>query len=284
MNVSTVSGLTLVEFGLLKNDTMRRRVRINQIVRDFSRKPLSESSVLDLGSLEGDFSVEMALHGAQVLGIEGRRSNIEKAKARHSMQNLKFAEDDVRNLTREKYGQFDIVLCLGILYHLDAPDCFKLLQSISEVCSCFAIIDTHISQGRDAVVNYDGKQYSGWYYTEYANQPTADEEEGKPWASIGNIRSFWPTKPSLVNAIIDAGFNSAYDCQFPAWNDIPADRIALVALKGEREKVLARQVGDEVYGEKVDEVPRVAAIKVQQVKRNKYRLLSDRMAKLFGRK
>ncbi len=223
----------------------------------------------------------MALRGAQVLGIEGRRINIERAQARHSLPNLKFVQDDVRNLTREKYGQFDVVLCLGILYHLDAPDCFKLLQSIAEVCSGFAVIDTHISPSADVTVTHDGNQYSGWRYTEFARPPTPDEEEKKTWASIGNARSFWPTKPSLVNAIRDAGFNSVYDCQYPAWNDIPSDRIALVALKGERQKVLAQPVGDEIYGERVDEVPRVAAVKTQS-RRGLLRFLPGRVLRLLG--
>jgi hypothetical protein len=65
----------------IRRRKMRRRARITQIVCDFSRKPLSESRVLDLACLEGHSSAEMALRGAQVLAIEGRRSNLERAQA-----------------------------------------------------------------------------------------------------------------------------------------------------------------------------------------------------------
>ena len=56
---------------------MRRLARIVQMVSDSAREPLSELRILDLASLEGRFSAEFALRGAEVLGIEGRRTNID---------------------------------------------------------------------------------------------------------------------------------------------------------------------------------------------------------------
>jgi hypothetical protein len=239
---------------------MRRRARINQIVSDYSRRPLSESRVLDLAALEGHFSAEFALRGAEVVGIEGRLTNVKRAEASFSLPRLRFFQDDVRNLSRAKYGNFDIVLCLGILYHLDAPDCFELLEAISEVCSGFAVIDTHISLTRSEAVAFRGHEYWGWRYTEYEHEPSPEQQERSTWASLGNLRSFWLTKPSLVNAIVDAGFNSVYECQYPAWNDIPSDRVALIALKGQRERILAVTFDEEILGERVDEVPKVAPV------------------------
>lgn len=251
------------------------------MVSDSARKPLSESRVLDLASLEGRFSAEFALRGAEVLGIEGRRTNVECAAARYSFPNLKFVQDDVRNVCREKYGEFDVVLCLGILYHLDAPDCFKLLEAIAEVCSGIAIIDTHVSFRRDAMVTHKGHQYAGWRYREYIRKPTPEQTEDRKWASIGNVRSFWPTKPSLVNAIVDAGFNSVYECQYPAWNDIPSDRVALVALKGERECGLAEDFDQEILNERIDEVAKVGPAQQQQKMASVIKRQSLRIARLF---
>ena len=252
---------------------MRRRARINQIVIDYSRKPLSESRILDLACLEGDFSAEFAFRGAEVVGIEGRRINLERANARFSFPTLKFIQDDVRNLSREKYGKFDVVLCMGILYHLDEPDCFKLLESIAGVCTGFAVIDTHISFTGNEIVTYKDHEYRGWHYIEYKNKPNAEQQEKSTWASINNVKSFWPTKPSLINALIDAGFNSVYECQYPAWNDIPADRVALIALKGNKEKILAVPFEETILGERVDEIPRVPGIREQITKFKKMRIL-----------
>ncbi len=261
---------------------MRRRARINQIVSDSARKPLPESRILDLASLEGDFSAELALRGAEVLGVEGRRTNIQRAAARFSLPNLRFVQDDVRNVCREKYGEFDVVLCLGILYHLDAPDCFKLLEAIAGACIDIAIIDTHISLARDEVVTYNGHEYWGGRYTEYSREPTPEQTEKSTWASIGNLRSFWPTKPSLVNAIVDAGFNSVYECLYPAWNDIPSDRVALVAQKGKRERILAADFDEGILDERVDEVPKVGPVRRKGKSLSAIKRQSSRIARLFG--
>ncbi|MBI3796935.1 MAG: methyltransferase domain-containing protein, partial [Deltaproteobacteria bacterium] len=94
-------------------------------MQDFLHQPLHNLRVLDLGCLEGMYALEFAQHGAQVLGIEGRLANIEKARFAKRVlgfSNCDFVQDDVRNLSLAKYGDFDVVLCCGILYHLDAPD------------------------------------------------------------------------------------------------------------------------------------------------------------------
>ena len=86
-----------------------------------------KSSNLRFSLFRGHYAIEFAMQGATVVGIEGRESNVQKAifaKDILNLENLTFYQDDVRNLSAEKYGQFDIVLCSGILYHLDSSDVF----------------------------------------------------------------------------------------------------------------------------------------------------------------
>src|SRR3989442_14143808 len=94
---------------------------------DITNKPLDSLRVLDLACLEGLYGKEFARHGAAVFGKEGRKANIEKArfaKDALALENIRFVQDNVRNLSVQKYGYFDVVLCLGILYHLHVPDVF----------------------------------------------------------------------------------------------------------------------------------------------------------------
>src|SRR5207253_6254412 len=73
--------------------------RVVQIVQDLTRKPLDQARVLDLGSLEGGYAIELACRGANVVGIEGREANIAKAqlvKDALDLQHLEFIQDDVR--------------------------------------------------------------------------------------------------------------------------------------------------------------------------------------------
>jgi 2-polyprenyl-3-methyl-5-hydroxy-6-metoxy-1,4-benzoquinol methylase len=86
--------------------------RITQVMADFPRKPWTDLRVLDLGSLEGQFAMEFALKGAQVVAIEGREENNVKARAAAAskgLKNIQFVTDDVRNLSREHFGQYDVV-------------------------------------------------------------------------------------------------------------------------------------------------------------------------------
>jgi 2-polyprenyl-3-methyl-5-hydroxy-6-metoxy-1,4-benzoquinol methylase len=111
--------------------------RFLQIASDITGEPLEMLRVLDLACLEGHYSIEFALHGANVLAIEGREGNLAKArfvKEALSLNNLELALDDVRKLDQDRHGVFDVVLCLGILYHLDTPGVMDFVEKISTVC------------------------------------------------------------------------------------------------------------------------------------------------------
>src|SRR5678816_2267610 len=89
---------------------------------------LAGKRVVDLGCLEGGFSLAMAQRGATVLGVDARERNLAKAKLlrdHFGLSNLDFIEADVNDFTRERFGTFDIVLALGIISvpytHLTLP-------------------------------------------------------------------------------------------------------------------------------------------------------------------
>jgi 2-polyprenyl-3-methyl-5-hydroxy-6-metoxy-1,4-benzoquinol methylase len=66
-----------------------------------------------------------------VVALEGRQANLEKArfvKGILDLDHLELVLDDVRNLNKDRYGFFDVVLCLGILYHLDTPDVMNFVE------------------------------------------------------------------------------------------------------------------------------------------------------------
>ena len=54
--------------------------RILQVAGDLVGKPLSQCKVLDLACLEGHYGIEFALHGSEVVGIEGREASIAKCE------------------------------------------------------------------------------------------------------------------------------------------------------------------------------------------------------------
>jgi SAM-dependent methyltransferase len=215
--------------------------RLIQIIQDIAHRPLRDLRVLDLACLEGLYGTELALQGARVVGIEGRHTNIEKArfvKETLSLTNLELIQDDVRRISTEKYGQFDVVLCAGILYHLDVPDVFRFVERIFEVSTDLAIFETHIAGAVKEVHVYKNRRYSGSPYAEHDPDSSREEKEKLLWASLDNPRSFWFTKPSLLNFLSHTGFTSVYECHNPSTVHDFADRVTLVAVKGTRKSLL----------------------------------------------
>jgi 2-polyprenyl-3-methyl-5-hydroxy-6-metoxy-1,4-benzoquinol methylase len=131
--------------GLIGDDP--RTVTIKSLIRRFvpSRSPIR---VLDLGSLEGGLSFELAREGWDVTGMEGRASNLDKAEMVRSyfgLDNLRFQLRDVKTLSAERDGRFDAVVCCGLLYHLDNP--FAFLRTLRGITAedGLLFIDTHVA-------------------------------------------------------------------------------------------------------------------------------------------
>jgi len=184
------------------------------LFRDFTRKPLHELRIVDLACLEGLYGIEFARSGAEVVGIEGREQNLAKArfvKEVLALDRLTLLQDDVRNLSLERHGRFDIVFCSGILYHLDVPDVFHFVRRMAEVCTGFLFLNTHISPAElgDNSANlgplesfpFAGYQYTGRRYPEHDPRSSADQRIGNLWASLDNPSSVWFAIDSLRESL-----------------------------------------------------------------------------------
>jgi SAM-dependent methyltransferase len=211
-----------------------------QVVADLSKKRLSELRVLDLACYEGTYAIEFALHGAEVVGIEGREENIARARERiraHRLDRVELVRGDVRDLDQTNVGTFDAVLCLGLLYHLDFPEVIRFLESVAKVCEHLAVFDTHVNLGLSRTFRDGPRAYRGRRYVEHSTHATAAEREQSRWASLDNSSSVWFTRPSLINALMDVGFTSVYECEVPPEQMKPLDRRTFVAVNGNRARL-----------------------------------------------
>lgn len=210
--------------------------QIVQLVADLTNRPFSELRILDLGCHEGMYAIELAKQGATVVGIEGREANIVKAKFASEVLGLgnriTWITDDARNVSPEEHGKFDVVLCLGLLYHLPHPDVFAFLKKLNQVCSRALIIDTHVAMWGHNEVAFEGNNYRGLTFVEHTPIATDDEKSKALWASLDNDVSFWPTRSSLINALGDSGFSSVFETGLPDRPGLSRDRITLAALNG----------------------------------------------------
>lgn len=207
--------------------------RVVQVAADLAGVPITGLRIADLAAGEGGFAVEFAQHGARVVAIEGREANVAKARFAKEvlgLHTLEVVHDDIRNFNRDRYGSFEVVLAIGIVYHVDVPEIFDLLRRVADTCTRLAIIDTETaweSQVSDEVAQGD-YSYRGARYVE----PTGDPlDRDVLWSSMGNARSMLPTRASLANALLAAGFTSVFECHVPPVSDRP-QRTTLVAMRG----------------------------------------------------
>ena len=95
---------------------------------------LSGLRVLDIGARDGFFSFECERRGAaEVVPIDyvpAEETGFPVAKQILGSR-LNLIHDNIYNLSPARYGRFDIVLFLGLLYHL--PDPMRALDIISEM-------------------------------------------------------------------------------------------------------------------------------------------------------
>jgi SAM-dependent methyltransferase len=214
--------------------------RVMQLIRDFSKKPFDQLQILDLACGEGVYSIEAALRGAEVKALDARTERMKegaKVAEQLGLKNLSFEQADVRNVTLDSHGSKDVVLFLGILYHLDQRDIFPVLGNIYEICNQLLVIDTHIALDGKIKIEYEGRRYEGYQYREHADDDSEEVRKSRLMASLDNPVSFWFTKESLFRLLNDVGFTSVCECNVPLEPFKPVDRITIIASKGERVQV-----------------------------------------------
>ena len=212
-----------------------RIVKFLQLTVDLLRRPLTGMRVLDLGCGEGLYAIEFAQQGAEVIGIEGRPGNVAKAdfgRRALALTTLDVVLGDVRDVTLEQLGRFDVILCSGILYHLEADAALALLRQMRRMCAGITIVDTRIALEAEIFVDEGGGRYGGSMYREHAPGASPAEKLADPGASLDNVQSFWFTRPALANALADAGFTSVLECLTPVPLQLRADRVTFAAFPG----------------------------------------------------
>jgi FkbM family methyltransferase len=76
-------------------------------------------TALDAGAGVGFFSQTLAECGLSVRGFDGRSENV--AEARKRFPDIPFEQANLEERSVLRLGEFDLVLCFGLLYHLENP-------------------------------------------------------------------------------------------------------------------------------------------------------------------
>ncbi len=242
MGVQTPRGARA--FGYVGSPEGAARARaVAQAVTDFVRAgDLDGVRALDLGAGSGVLAAELAARGAEVLAVEGRAANVADIEAVRDALDLGARLQprlaDVRTLDWAALGRFDVILCSGLLYHLELDDVVALAERMRGACSRLTIVDTEVAWGPVARAASAGRPYAGLRYREFAAETGAVEKEASIRASLDNEHSFWLTRSSLHALLHDVGFSSSWELGTPG-QPRRHQRATVAALVGERVGALA---------------------------------------------
>ena len=151
--------------------------------------------VLELGCLEGGFSVLLGEIAEQVTAIDSRFQNLDRARwvaSKKGLSNIDFRQMNLETAELTQLGHFDTVFNVGLLYHLSEP--WNLLKRLALICESM-FVWTHVAEDKDTLSERNG--YYGKIYSEYGH---AD-----PLSGMSN-KSFWPSTDELIRMLGDCGF------------------------------------------------------------------------------
>ncbi len=159
-----------------------------------------DRKLVDLGAGHCIFSCAAAAHGYRVTAVDARGDR----KPAVLPPNVSFKLQDVRTFD---LAGFDVILILGLLYHLTLDDQIDLLARCP--IGSRVIIDTQVhikdlveqevwdEMKLDANAIERRSGYEGILYPEQSNLQ----------ASVGNTHSWWHTEPSILKLFKETGFS-----------------------------------------------------------------------------
>jgi tRNA (mo5U34)-methyltransferase len=166
-------------------DGLKNRIAQFPIPADLKGK-----RVLDIGCWDGWFSFEMERRGAEVMAVDCWDNP--RFREMHAIYNSRvdYRQLDMYELTPERVGRFDIVLFMGVLYHLKHP--LLALERVCALATELAAVDSFVLR-------------EGQYPAEMLQRPILEFFETD---EMGGQTDNWfgPSPPALLGMCRVAGF------------------------------------------------------------------------------
>ncbi len=151
--------------GVQSIDRLKRRLAEFPVPDDLTGK-----RVLDIGAWDGWFSFEMERRGAEVVAVDCAESKAFRAAHDLLQSKVDYRILDMDELCPAAVGRFDIVLFLGVLYHLRYP--LLGLERVCQLTRDVAFVESFVTDNglkprRAAMEFYEldelGGRHDNWY-------------------------------------------------------------------------------------------------------------------------
>jgi SAM-dependent methyltransferase len=150
------------------------------------RQQADLGTALDAGCGVGYFSGFLRDLGFRVLAFDGRQENVQEARRRYP--DIEFHTANIEDPNVQGLGCFDLVVCFGLLYHLENP--FRAIRNLFGLARKVVLIESFSVPSPLPVVQL-------W-------------DEGAVEDEALNRVAFYPSEACLVKMLYRAGFKFVY--------------------------------------------------------------------------
>jgi SAM-dependent methyltransferase len=185
---------------------------------DAARGIVHLQSAVDVGCGVGYFSKFIFDRGLDVIAIDGREENAREGRRRYPQ--ISFLTRNVEDPALPALGVFDLVLCVGLLYHLENP--FRAIRNLHALTGKVLIVESMCAPGGDPSLQL---------LDEYQ-----EDNQGLNYVAL------YPTESCLVKMMYRAGFLFVYGFKTLPDNQVfrntetrHKERVMLVATKASLE-------------------------------------------------
>jgi len=166
----------------------RTKMMTDFIHRHFGSSIRNNLNAIDLACHQGWFSSQLINSGFEnVLATDARENHIADAQmifeALEQTGKIKTLQSEVHSLDANTLGQFDLVLCLGLIYHLEDP--IGALRKARALCKNVCLIETQIAPGQTGVVDYGSFEYVKSIEASFVVVDETDETHGPEASTLG---------------------------------------------------------------------------------------------------
>ena len=186
----------------------RRNVLLNNLDLIFAGR-YHELSVLDLGACEGAMALALWERGVRdITCIEARASNVEKARFvfRVKKADILVVEEDVLNYLGKDQRHYDLVLFMGLLYHLLDP--FQIMHLAAQRTCGVLAMETVIAKPHN--LKFDNVPH---YSPSPAGFFIRHDSVLSNTAGLNNLE-LWPNREGLEILLGEAGFTDIREMDY----------------------------------------------------------------------